>query len=928
MSSDSNLEILLSKLEEIIDSHELNFSQTTKVLNQENICNLFNILKQQTEQLRQAIEQQKNSELMVQDNQQLLSSFILHIPVAIAILDREMHYLAVSDRFVDDYQLKKNIIGLTHYKVFPKIPPDWRQDYQDCIAGKVEVLKHEKDFGKSDGKIDKLLWEIHPWRNFAGQISGLLIFSQLNIEKILLQEKLKSCEAQMRAVFAGMNELVFTVELNSNSILILPTKFFDLYDDIIVNQIIEKTQAQLFHDPIANKYQTLIQKILQTQQGIDFEYSLQLDDLLIWFCVDIAPVSETSVIWVAKDITQRKEAELNNLFIEKELAQVTLESIGDAVITTDDYGRVKYINPIGEHLTGWQSEEALGKPLAKVFQMIQESTQKPVINPIEKVVQENNVYRLPGKNLLIARNGKKKYAIEGLVSPIKDRQGKIIGAVITFRDVTQARRIARKLAWQASHDPLTRLCNRSKFEEYVARAIKDARYRQSHHALCYLDLDRFKIVNDTCGHAAGDELLRQISKLLSKRIRTLDVFARVGGDEFGILFHQCSIKMAQTIANQLRQLIEEFRFVWEDKVFRVGVSIGLVEITATTQSLTNLLSTTDAACYAAKERGGNCVYLYHEHDILVAQQRGERQWIEKLNRALEEDRSLDALPSAPVGGAVKQSVAEVSSVVGTAEPFRGSHRFCLYAQKIMAIEKDGDRTFQQDTSSQAKDVLGCSHYEILLRLIDDSGKIIAPGAFLPAAERYGLMPAIDRWVITTFLTGYEIYCQSRQEQKLEPISHLYTINLSGASINSLEFNAFLQQQFARYAISPATICFEITETVAIANLNDAVILIRQLKELGCSIALDDFGSGMSSLTYLKNLPVDYLKIDGSFVTNIAEDEIDYATVECFNHISQIMNIKTIAEFVESKAILQNLRQIGIDYAQGYGIERPQPLIWR
>ena len=245
----------------------------------------------------------------------------------------------------------------------------------------------------------------------------------------------------------------------------------------------------------------------------------------------------------------------------------------------------------------------------------------------------------------------------------------------------------------------------------------------------------------------------------------------------------------------------------------------------------------------------------------------------------------------------------------------------------MAIEKDGDRSGELDIGLPAKDISSC-HYEILLRLIDDSGKLIAPSAFLPAAERYGLMPAIDRWVIANFLAGYEVYCQSRQEQKLEPISHLYTINLSGASINSQEFNTFLQRQFARYAISPATICFEITETVAIANLNDAVILIQQLKELGCSIALDDFGSGMSSLTYLKNLPVDYLKIDGSFVTNIAQDEIDYATVECFNHISQIMNIKTIAEFVESKAILHHLRQIGIDYAQGYGIERPQPLVWR
>ena len=430
---------------------------------------------------------------------------------------------------------------------------------------------------------------------------------------------------------------------------------------------------------------------------------------------------------------------------------------------------------------------------------------------------------------------------------------------------------------------MTGLYNRREFEQQVNSAIKDCQNKECHHVLCYLDLDRFKIVNDTCGHTAGDELLRQVTKLIKKRIRTSDIFARLGGDEFGLLLYQCPTEIGRKIANQLRQLIQDFRFIWDDKVLRIGVSIGLVTIDSTTEDLISLLNTADAACYAAKAKGRNCVHLYHEQDTVIAEQRGERQWIEKLSRALEENR------------------------------------FCLYSQKIVSIKGncDGALPLPRDRC----------HYEILLRLIDESGKLITPGVFLSAAERYDLMPAIDRWVVTTFLADYEVYYQSRKEQKLEPLTNIYTINLSGASINSQEFGTFLQEQFNRYSIPPTTICFEITETVAISNLDNAVTLIKQLKKLGCSIALDDFGSGMSSLSYLKNLPVDYLKIDGSFIKNIVSDRIDYATVECFNHISQIMNIKTIAEFVEDNAILQTLQQIGINYAQGYGIERPQPLAW-
>ncbi|MEL7523957.1 MAG: diguanylate cyclase, partial [Cyanobacteria bacterium J06553_1] len=321
-------------------------------------------------------------------------------------------------------------------------------------------------------------------------------------------------------------------------------------------------------------------------------------------------------------------------FPEKELAQVTLQSIGDGVITTNAAGKVQYLNPIAEHLTGWSAPEAAGKPLAEVFCLINESTRKAIANPINRVSRSHKVCKLAGRNSLLARDGS-SYEIEGLASPIMNRQGKLIGTVMVFRDVTSARTMARHLSWQATHDSLTKLYNRRKFEEYVESAIDEAHVHRSHHALCYLDLDRFKIVNDTCGHEAGDKLLQQITALLKKRIRNTDIFARLGGDEFGILFHRCPLDVAQDCANQLRKLVEDFRFVWNDKVFRISLSIGLVAIKSTTEDLNSLLSSADAACYVAKQQGGNFVHLCNEQDLFVARQKGERQWVEKINCALE-----------------------------------------------------------------------------------------------------------------------------------------------------------------------------------------------------------------------------------------------------------------------------------------------------
>ncbi len=556
------------------------------------------------------------------------------------------------------------------------------------------------------------------------------------------------------------------------------------------------------------------------------------------------------------------------LFQEKELALVTLQSIEDAVITTDATGLIKYLNPVAEELTGWSLAESLGLPLAQVFRIVNEMTRKPEENPVEKALRSGQMIEKTNHTVLITRNGN-ELAIEDSAAPIRTPDGQIIGAVMVFHDVTQTRHIARLLSWQASHDALTGLVNRSEFENRLEQTVSSAKTSKGQHALCYLDLDQFKIVNDTCGHVAGDELLRQVTTLFQTNVRSSDTLARLGGDEFGILLNHCPLEPAVWIANTLREAVQKFRFVWQDKTFNIGVSIGLVVINADTQQMNSVLSAADAACYIAKNKGRNRVHVYQADDVDLAQQHGEMQWVARITQALEDNR------------------------------------FCLYYQPIVPVT-------QPESLEE--------HCEVLLRLVDETGNLVSPMAFMPAAERYNLMQAIDRWVICTVFASLG-HCY----QSLTPTQEcLYAINLSGASINDDQFIDFVCEQFALHQIPPKAICFEITETIAITNLGKAADLIRSLKEFGCRFALDDFGSGMSSFAYLKNLPVDYLKIDGSFVKHIVEEPIDLAIVEAINQIGHVMGIKTIAEFVENDAILEKIKALGVDYAQGYGIGKPQP----
>jgi len=624
------------------------------------------------------------------------------------------------------------------------------------------------------------------------------------------------------------------------------------------------------------------------------------DGSTYWVELNSVPVADelgnlTHWVSVQRDISDRKRME-QAFFEEKELAQVTLQSIGDAVIATDSNGCISTLNPVAEQLTGWSTSEAKGLPLASVLRIVDETTRMPIENIAQIALSQGRIVDQGHNSLLIARNNR-EFAIDHCVAPIHASNGKIVGAVVVFRDVTQVRTQARQLTWQATHDPLTQLVNRHEFEYQLEHALHSALGYAQEHVMLYLDLDRFKIVNDTNGHVAGDELLRQVSQLFKTNIRKTDILARLGGDEFAVLLYNCPPEQGLDVAKLLLQSIQEFRFGWQDKTFLIGVSIGLVAINPKTASTSAVLSAADLACYAAKNKGRNRVQVYQAGDRELIKQHGETEWVVQINQALEENR------------------------------------FRLYFQPIVHL-------LNFPTTG--------THCEILLRLQLETGKLVSPMAFIPAAERYNLMHAIDRWVIRTLFSNLSktftanLLAQtpgedsdkivtlpaccplSNSQSSFDKYPSLYSINLSGDSINEEKFIDFIQEQFSIYQIPPEIICFEITETVAIANLSKAASLIWKLKELGCQFALDDFGSGMSSFAYLKNLPVDYIKIDGNFIKNVADNPIDIVMVEAITKIAHVMGIKTIAEYVESQKIMDKLKELGVDYAQGYYLGKPQP----
>src|SRR5579872_1220429 len=516
----------------------------------------------------------------------------------------------------------------------------------------------------------------------------------------------------------------------------------------------------------------------------------------------------TGCIGIAVDITERKQAE-EALSREKERAQVTLASIGDGVVRTDAEGVIDYLNPVAERLTGWRTEAAIGRTVPEVFRVVDEITRQPLADPVARCLEEKRVVESPGHALLLSQDGK-EYSVRDSVAPIHDRSGAALGAVLVFKDVTELRGMEREMVYLASHDALTGLINRREFEVRLKRAIRGTRAERRHHVLLYLDLDEFKVVNDTCGHLVGDEMLKQITALLRSRIRRHDILARLGGDEFGVLLEDCPIDHARQIAEEMRRTVREFRFCWRDQIFEVGASIGLVPIDADSGDLAQVLSAADAACYVAKDGGRNRVHEYEIDDTLVAERYGEMQWIHRIHRAFEDKR------------------------------------FRLFYQLIQPLS-DPDAT----ENAEPRDLL-C---EVFIRMLDRAGGVIEPSAFIAAAERYHLISSIDRWVVKT---AFSALAEAQKREWSRPV--LFAINLSGQSLGEEGFLAFVVEELDKSAVDATRICFEITETAAISKLDSAMRFIAALKAKGCRFILDDFGSGLSSFAYLRDLQVDYLKI--------------------------------------------------------------------
>lgn len=578
--------------------------------------------------------------------------------------------------------------------------------------------------------------------------------------------------------------------------------------------------------------------------------------------VDSRPARLVGLNW---DVTAQRVAEAE-LRRERELLQVTLQSIADAVVTTDARGDVTWLNPVAERLTGWTSAEARGLPVVQVCRIVHEEDRQSAHDPMASCLGEGRVVDPARQIVLLSRDGR-EYNIEDSAAPIRDADGTLLGAVLVFHDITEQRRISSEMRFRATHDVLTGLRNREELEARLREALAETTAGGPPHALMYIDLDQFKIVNDTCGHAAGDLLLQQVARLLGDTVRSRDLLVRLGGDEFAVLLEYCTPGQGQRVAQQICDRLEASRFDHDGHRFRIGASIGLVPVDARFPTAASVLQAADSACLAAKEAGRNRVHLWVDSDAAIQSRQGETQWASRIERALDEDR------------------------------------FALFAQRIDPLQ-DSDPGL---------------HAEVLLRFVDSDGQHLSPAVFLPAAERFHLASRIDRWVLGRVLARMAAIDGNTMPAML-------SVNLSGQSVGDRDFHHYAVERLE--AAGPGIcrrLCIEITETAAVTKMADALVFIERVRGLGVRVALDDFGAGASSWGYLKALSIDFLKIDGKFVRDVVEDPLDEVAVRSFVEVARVLGVRTIAEFVDRPEVLARVRQMGVDHAQGYLLHRPEPL---
>lgn len=572
----------------------------------------------------------------------------------------------------------------------------------------------------------------------------------------------------------------------------------------------------------------------------------------------------------ALDLHRRKYEALNattsNRTEHGDRARVTLQSIGDAVITTDNNGLVEFLNPPAERLTGWSEVDAHGQSVEKIFDVIDDHSGEPIEQLVSRYLQSGQAVTFEHGRSLRTRDGN-QVAIEFTSAPILDGRGERLGTVIVSKDVSKQRQAVLELAHRAAHDPLTNLMNRREFEKRLESAVIGAKLHGAHHVLCYVDLDQFKAVNDTAGHAAGDMLLQQVGALFVEQVRDRDAVARVGGDEFAMLLANCRIEKALEIAESLLAELRDYRFLSGEHVFQLGASIGLTEITHASENAAECIAQADAASYTAKKLGRNRIHTYEADGCITHGQNRPKMPATCLSAALERES------------------------------------FALFGQPIVPLI-DSPRS--------------PIRHEVLLRLLDANGEIILPSAFIPTAERKGLMVTVDRWVIRMSFKHYSELFSAMPNTE-------FAINLSAESINDPSFPAYVRAQFAQWTLPPERICFEIAETTALRNIPLTRRFMDELKKDGCRFALDHFGNGLSSFSILKKLPIDYLKIEGSLIRNILQSQVDQATVAAINQIGHTIGIRTIAAWAESAAIITRLIDLGVDDAQGYAVRAPSLL---
>lgn len=562
------------------------------------------------------------------------------------------------------------------------------------------------------------------------------------------------------------------------------------------------------------------------------------------------------------DVTSHRRAE-EYMARDQELTQVALQSIDEGVIRTDAAARVDYMNPVAERLTGWPSKDAKGQPIDQVYQVVSEGARRPRANVVSMCLEGGRALAQPGLWLLRSREGE-EFTIRDSVAPLLDGDDKVIGTVLVIRDLTHLRGLEQQMVYLASHDTLTGLMNRQEFEIHLEVALEGARERQTEHCLIYIDVVELKLINDAYGIVAGDELLRQVADLLQAAIGDLGILGRVAGNDFALLLQECQESESRALAREILRRLRDFRFTWGGHHLEIGLSIGLVSFDQRSESVHQLFKQADAACHLASQNGRNQIYTYGT-DAALSERYGRLVWVQKIHQALMKDR------------------------------------FCLYHQEIRPLHPE----------------TGPSMHEMLVRMLDDDGSHVSPSSFIPVAESHDLAPVLDRWVVrnTLRILARDDYLPLRDA----PV----TINLSGQSLGDEAFREDVMAYIETSGVDPQRLYFEITETAAVANLARALRFIEGIKGLGCRFILDDFGSGFSSFAYLKNLPVEILKIDGQFVRSVCSDPVHRAMVGSVSHIGQVMGLSTIAEWVEDDSTLDLLEDLGVDYVQGFHIHRPE-----